>query len=196
MQKKQCTSRQLQAIKTKNKIYDAALELISKEGFDNVTVESISKSAGVSVGAFYHHFASKDDVFYATYKELDDYLNKEETLKRLKSDKQFDNIVEFFKIYAEFQVYRGLTAVRHLFSAQNKLFSDRHRTLFVMLEKFVKEGKELGEFSSEYPDQVIIEYFMVIARGTVYNWCVDSGEYDLPERMVQNFEMTRNVFIK
>src|SRR5512146_3299116 len=47
-------SRQEKAHETKNRIYTAAIELMDRKGFENVTVADISKKAGVSVGAFYH----------------------------------------------------------------------------------------------------------------------------------------------
>lgn len=34
-----------------------------KKGYDNITIEEISKKAGGSVGAFYHYFRSKNDIF-------------------------------------------------------------------------------------------------------------------------------------
>ena len=44
----------------KNKIIEVALKLINEKGFDNVSVSEITKEAGVSKGAFYIHFESKD----------------------------------------------------------------------------------------------------------------------------------------
>ena len=83
MQKR--TSRQLQAQKTKRKIYNAAVELFNKHGFDNTTIEDISRKAGVSVGAFYHYYPSKTDIYSELYKKIDEYY--ENTVEeQLKSD--------------------------------------------------------------------------------------------------------------
>ena len=46
----------------KNKIIEVALNLINEKGFDNVSVSEITKEAGVSKGAFYIHFESKEDL--------------------------------------------------------------------------------------------------------------------------------------
>ena len=61
MAKQANTKRQEQARETKNRIYNSAIELMEKEGFDNITIADIREKAGVSVGAFYHYFASKND---------------------------------------------------------------------------------------------------------------------------------------
>ena len=53
---KKPTRRQEKALETKNRIYTAAINLMDRKGFENITIIDISKEAGVSVGAFYHYF--------------------------------------------------------------------------------------------------------------------------------------------
>jgi AcrR family transcriptional regulator len=48
---------------TRNRILDAATQLFSKTGYDATGVAEICQSAGVSKGAFYHHFSTKQAVF-------------------------------------------------------------------------------------------------------------------------------------
>ncbi|MBN2549793.1 MAG: TetR/AcrR family transcriptional regulator [Anaerolineales bacterium] len=48
---------------TRARILSAAIELFSREGYEATGVAEICQAAGVSKGAFYHHFPSKHDVF-------------------------------------------------------------------------------------------------------------------------------------
>jgi AcrR family transcriptional regulator len=48
---------------TRNHILDSAQQLFSANGYDATGVAEICKAAGVSKGAFYHHFPSKQAVF-------------------------------------------------------------------------------------------------------------------------------------
>ena len=47
------------------RILDAALDLFVHYGYDKTTVSDIAHEAGVSKGAIYLHFESKDDLFEA-----------------------------------------------------------------------------------------------------------------------------------
>ena len=57
---------------TRSHILDSAAHLFSKTGYDATGVAEICQAAGVSKGAFYHHFASKQAVFMEL---LNSYLN-------------------------------------------------------------------------------------------------------------------------
>src|SRR4030065_551836 len=48
---------------TRDNILDAATQLFSRNGYDATGVAEICQAAGVSKGAFYHHFPSKQAVF-------------------------------------------------------------------------------------------------------------------------------------
>jgi len=54
---------QTRSEETRRHILAAALELFSRDGYDATSVAEICRAAGVSKGAFYHHFPSKQSVF-------------------------------------------------------------------------------------------------------------------------------------
>jgi AcrR family transcriptional regulator len=57
---------------TRNHILETATQLFSKNGYDATGVAEICLAAGVSKGAFYHHFPTKQAVFMEL---LNSYLN-------------------------------------------------------------------------------------------------------------------------
>ena len=61
---------------TRHRILEAATHLFSKTGYDATGVAEICQTAGVSKGAFYHHFPTKQAVFMEL---LNSYLNGIET---------------------------------------------------------------------------------------------------------------------
>lgn len=63
---------QQRSTETRNHILNVAMQLFSKTGYDATGVAEICQAAGVSKGAFYHHFPTKQAVFMAL---LNSYLN-------------------------------------------------------------------------------------------------------------------------
>ena len=54
---------QQRALETRNRILKAAEDTFAQTGYDATGVAAICREAGVSKGAFYHHFESKQDIF-------------------------------------------------------------------------------------------------------------------------------------
>ncbi len=57
---------------TKKSIMEAATSLFARDGFESTGVAEICEQAGVSKGAFYYHFESKEAVFLSL---IDTWLN-------------------------------------------------------------------------------------------------------------------------
>ena len=57
--------------RTRTLLIETAAQLFSTQGYDRTSVESIIAQAGVSKGAFYHHFSSKDELLDAVTSQLD-----------------------------------------------------------------------------------------------------------------------------
>src|SRR5262245_18053742 len=51
--------------RTRTLLIGAASQLFGTSGYDRTSVDQIIKQAGVSKGAFYHHFASKEEILDA-----------------------------------------------------------------------------------------------------------------------------------
>ncbi len=90
---------------TRTKIMDAAQALILEHGFGGTTVDSIIDQAGVSKGAFFHHFSSKADLGHTLVQRyakkdadhLDQTLDKAERL----SDDPLQQMLIFVKLFEQ-----------------------------------------------------------------------------------------------
>lgn len=186
MSKEKLTKRQMQANKTKNKIYKVSVELMEKKGFNNITIEEISKKAGVSVGAFYHYYKSKDDIFFEIYKKADEYFENEVAHQLIEDHlNAFEQIVLFFKHYAKYNMGRGLENVSQLYNTKNKHFIMKSRYMITLLQRIIEEGQENNEIFTEMTPESITEYLFIVSRGVVMDWCFHDADYDLEETMEQ-----------
>lgn len=55
-------TRERQREDTRQRIYDAAMDIFRRDGFETARVDDVARAAGVSHGTFYFHFATKDEV--------------------------------------------------------------------------------------------------------------------------------------
>jgi AcrR family transcriptional regulator len=69
---------------TRIKIMDSAVKLFSTRGFSAASVDDICEEAGISKGAFYHHFESKQALFLAL---LDGWLQAIDSAIEASKDK-------------------------------------------------------------------------------------------------------------
>jgi len=56
---------QPRALRTRNEILAAARRVFAEQGYDGATVDDVAEAAGCSKGAYYFHFASKEEVLLA-----------------------------------------------------------------------------------------------------------------------------------
>jgi Transcriptional regulator len=174
--------RQLQAQETKRRIFQSAIGLMAEKGYHGTKIEEICQAAEVSIGAFYHHFKSKDDIFSVTYEEADAYFEAE-VASRLRVMEPCERVLGFFAIYAEFNRSQGLEQCKVLFNADNRWFIKQGRGMQKVLAAQIAECQSLELIdSSEEPESITIELF-VLARGVVYDWCLHDGGYDLAAEM-------------
>jgi len=60
------------ALPTRDLLISAAMPVFRSHGYELTTVEDIARSAGLTTGAIYASFASKDELFYAAVSLVED----------------------------------------------------------------------------------------------------------------------------
>ena len=97
--------RQAQARQTERNILQAALTLMRERGFDKVSIRDICKQAGITTGAFYHHFPSKESLLNKGFAPLDDYM--EAALRGHEADEPAERLGHILSAYARFMEEEG-----------------------------------------------------------------------------------------
>lgn len=59
---------------TKNKIFDTALDLFSKKGYDSVSVRTIASEVGIKESSIYNHYSSKKDILMSILNYFEEYF--------------------------------------------------------------------------------------------------------------------------
>ena len=188
MAKRTNTKRQEQAQETKNRIYNSAIELMERDGFENMTIADISEKAGVSVGAFYHYFDSKNDILAEIFNRADEYFSTQ-VVGSLSKASISDQIVEYFDHYAKFNVDCGVETTQQIFNPKIKFFIEEGRPMLEMLENLIHKGQEKNDIRGDTDPKELVSYLLCMARGVVFDWSLYDGNYDLEARMHKFIEI-------
>jgi TetR/AcrR family transcriptional regulator, fatty acid metabolism regulator protein len=177
--------RKKQAVATRQKISRVALRLFAKEGFDKVTVDDICKKAGVSHGTFYVYFNTREqvilDLFAKTDQTYDLFLANELALvgnpveKLWLLGKKALSHTEELGVDVMQITYRA----RLSFSKKGDLHFTERTSIYKIVQALVKEAQASGEMRRDLDSNEIAHIILRCIGGTIDNWCLVDGNYDL-----------------
>ncbi len=179
-------TRKEQAEITRQKLVDAALDLFVKRGYDRVTVDDICRQAGVSKGAFYGHFKSKDQAILEEFLKADDYY-KEVLSVLAKHESYVDKMLAFNDLALRFIESQGKMVIKVAYSStiaperKDSPIASQNRALYQIVEALVKGAQENGECRTDISSSEIAQVVIRSIRGVVYDWCLQDGGFDLAE---------------
>ncbi len=182
---KRLTKRSINALETKNDIFKSALLLFSKYGYDSVTVQDITKHAGVSKGSFYTHFESKESVFVELFHRIDSHYI--ETFKKVSPKESAENKLHIIFYAMSEYIYNvcGIDAIKVLYASQIStskhvtILNNKSRPFYSLLNEIVVQGQDSGEFRNDIKNDELVEFIAKSARGLVYDWCLYNNSYNL-----------------
>ena len=173
------TNRQKQAAATKAKIFDCAVALFAENEYERVSVGDICKRAGVSVGAFYHHFGNKDNLLNEGYHLFDEQLEQTWNERQpgytrrgleLLIGEQMRSMAGM-GAHAASQYFKNQLTVREKYIVNRDRFF--YRTVVACVEAELEAGRILGDARS------IADDLVGLCRGVIYDWCLHDGSYGL-----------------
>ena len=190
------TNRQKQALATTQKIFSCAVTLFAQQSYENVTVQDICQKAEVSVGAFYHHFQSKENILDEGYRLFDQ--QSEEAWNQGHPDDPIEAvhflILEQARSMENMGAMAALQYFKHQLSSSEKYILNPDRFFYQTILRAVKEETASGRLTGD--PTVITEDILSLTRGLIYDWCMHGGSYILSERSQRVLDMTLKYYRK
>ena len=157
---------------TVRKILDTAERLFIEKGYERASLQDIIQATGLSKGAIYHHFASKEDIFYSVCDRIGQ--RNEEVLSQVRDAPYLS----------------GLEKLRAIFKAS--LQQERQEKMFCMMPYLLDNPKFLAsEIQSTFAEvaPLFIEPILRegIADGTIRT--------DHPRELAEAMLMLSDVWI-
>jgi AcrR family transcriptional regulator len=192
--------RKLKAIETKKKLYEAARRLAHEYGFENVSVDAIVEAAGVSKGAFYVHFESKDALaaelvneytkyadfnykaFLSTVSEEASVLEVLALLARkistfLSESIGYENMRVLYRAYLTKSAFNTMPAISY------------NRELYRLLSEVLEKGIRKDELREDIPVEDLAKHLIMAIRGIAFEWCIRYPDFDLERQISDHFKI-------
>ncbi|MDO4493718.1 MAG: TetR/AcrR family transcriptional regulator [Clostridia bacterium] len=187
---RETTARKQQANATRQKILQAARELIQEKGFDQLKMTDVAKRAGVSVGSLYNHYRSKDALFFAGYDNFDRMiLEKQDSL-------MFENHIEALRsvIYAQCvgAFMRGTNYIanvlRYQLFSHDSAFTNKERAFPTYVEKQLSEAIRAGELIPGCDGVPLTAGILRVARGCIFDCAVRNTPESIGENIIHDMD--------
>ena len=162
----------------KAEILAAAEKLFIAKGYDGASVNDIIKSVGLSKGAFYYYFKSKEEVLNEILEQrVCEGIKRAEEIaassisplqKCLKMILTQQLEEGYRRVVAIFQDNKDNSIIRRRSAALNELDTKYILRLSPCIGKVVEEGMEAGLFSTSYPVESV--QILLSAGFTLFHW--------------------------
>jgi len=154
----------------KERLLNVATRLFARHGFEGTSVQDIVDAAGVTKGAMYHYYDSKDDLLYEVYHQVLSmqlsHLEQiaagpgtpEQRLRAAAADvvqaslDNLDDLIVFF---------RSLHMLPDDKQAQVRAERRRYHNRF---KELVDEGVAAGTFRADISSDIVVHYFLSVVN--------------------------------
>lgn len=153
----------------KRMIQRSALELFDKYGFEKVTLDEISRKAGVSRVTIYKHFRDKENLHVVVLRDL-----ARQTVERIEDIVQTD-LPFHAKLRKILLLKRGISILTDNQFIESTIDPDGELggvitpelsgRIAVLMQRFVAQGRSEGLIHPDLTDEVVNTYFKLIRAG-------------------------------
>lgn len=172
--------------KTRELIFQTAVELLKKEGYDRLTIRKICTASGTSNGSFYHFFKSKDELLAYYYSMSADRFLEEHTEEMEHADLA-EQMMITYRYYIRYSADYGVDFCMNFFNAKNRAIDPAYmyNAFYEISRKYLHEKEnELKEGNTA--DQVARE-LCILAKGIIFDWATKRGAFDISETAERMF---------
>ncbi len=185
------SKQQKKSRETKERIFQAAKNILQRSGYEELSIKNICEEAGVSNGSFYHHFKTKDDLLSYYIEDQPsinpDLLELPENAREAKSA-----IVQVYLNYVKYCRELGVEFMSGYYDTKNQALNPVSRTErpypIVTVQDYVEKAMEAGKIRLSVKLEEFTTDIRMIVIGNVFEWCLRKGKADFEGNMKRSLE--------
>lgn len=141
-----------------------ATRLFAEQGYDRTSVQEIVDAAGVTKGALYHYFGSKEDLLHEVYgrvlrlqqERLDHFAGADAPVQERLRDAAADVVVTTIENLDDTKIF--FRSMHHLSPEKDKQVRAERRRYHERFRALVQEGQRAGVFAADIPADLVVDY--------------------------------------
>ena len=171
----------------REKILNTATQLFIQKGSEKTSMQDIAQTAGISKGAIYHHFKSKDEIVLAVIRSRKELMEEEmkQWLKATENLTGREQLQTIIKSNLESQTARAIDDIVDEYEQDAgfilTMMRDNLRIGAPLVSDIIKKGMADGSLQPQYPDQAA-EVFLLLVNFWMHGTVFESDPEKLPER--------------
>ena len=166
----------------KEKLLQAGVKLVVEKGFNKITVEDITKTAGVAKGSFYTYFKRKEDLIQEVNRNATNQII--DTVKVM-NNADLDYKLQYYVVHFISNVQENDIQIcrQWLCNMINSpdIVDDKDREKFDRdtkdLRNILKEEISAGNLRKKTPVGVVANLLMCQIYGMLACWCMSNGTF-------------------
>ncbi len=180
------TKRQEQALLTRQKLLDTAENMLKSNGFNALSVDDITKMAGVAKGTFYVYFKHKEDIVAEIcrgyFKQIENQIN-EMSGKNLieKLSLYFDNFMKAVEIYGINICREWIRGAIDPLTAPDRTDKTKWQYDIEMFKNILEQAIKNNELKENTPVELLVHIFISQLYGMMTCWCMSDGVFEPTE---------------
>lgn len=180
--------REANELATRNKLIQVADRLISQNGYEATSVESITRAAGIAKGTFYNYFKRKEDVYAAFFQlhfgDFNEHVVASAHQGDLKSIATY--LLDFCHIVMQCGVTRFRSWVRYNYvSVEENLIASKWTYDVISLQKLLQGLIAHQILIETTPIEALASQLMAQLYGFLFVWSIEKN-FD-PQHALQDF---------
>lgn len=142
-----------------------ATRLFAERGYDRTSVQEIVEAAGVTKGALYHYFGSKDDLLHEIYgrvlrlqtERLDSIAAQDAPVATRLAEAASDVVVTSIGNLDDTKIF--FRSMHQLSPVKQKAVRAERRRYHEKFRALIEEGQREGVFRAELRPDLVVDYF-------------------------------------
>lgn len=155
----------IDGVTVRERLVETALRLFSDQGFERTSVQDVVSAAGVTKGAMYHYFASKDDLLHEIYagvlrvqqERLDQFAGMNAPIAERVHGAAADVVANVTENLPSMVIF--FRSLHQLGAEQQAEVRRARRRYHETFRAMVLEGQDSGAFRSDVDADLVVDFY-------------------------------------